>query len=111
MNNNSPLFLAFRRFRRHKLAIFSVCVLLTMILAVVFAPLFEMWLGVGANDVELGRKDGGIRVVGKGGVRLVESGGHHAKCGSCNGENGEGGVAFQSIGKGVRELPSEEGAK
>ena len=53
MNNNSPLFLAFRRFRRHKLAIFSVCVLLTMILAVVFAPLFEMWLGVGANDVDL----------------------------------------------------------
>jgi len=53
MNKNSPLFLAFRRFRRHKLAIFSVCVLLTMILAVVFAPLFEMWLGVGANDVDL----------------------------------------------------------
>jgi peptide/nickel transport system permease protein len=53
MNKNSPLFLAFRRFRRHKLAIFSVCVLLTMILAVVFAPLFEMWLGFGANDVDL----------------------------------------------------------
>jgi peptide/nickel transport system permease protein len=53
MNKNSPLFLAFRRFRRHKLAIFSVCVLLTMILAVVFAPLFEMWLGIGANDVDL----------------------------------------------------------
>jgi peptide/nickel transport system permease protein len=53
MNKNSPLFLAFRRFRRHKLAIFSVCVLLTMILAVVCAPLFEMWLGFGANDVDL----------------------------------------------------------
>ncbi len=53
MNKNSPLFLAFRRFRRHKLAIFSVCVLLSMVLAVVFAPLFEAWLGVGANDVDL----------------------------------------------------------
>jgi peptide/nickel transport system permease protein len=53
MNKNSPLFLAFRRFRRHKLAIFSICVLLTLILAVVFAPLFEMWLGIGANDVDL----------------------------------------------------------
>jgi peptide/nickel transport system permease protein len=53
MNNNSPLFLAIRRFRRHKLAIFSAFVLLTMILAVVFAPLFEIWLGVGANDVDL----------------------------------------------------------
>jgi peptide/nickel transport system permease protein len=53
MNKNSPLFLAIRRFRRHKLAIFSAFVLLTMILAVVFAPLFEIWLGVGANDVDL----------------------------------------------------------
>lgn len=53
MNNNSPLFLAIRRFRRHKLAIFSACVLITMILLVIIAPLFEIWLGVGANDVDL----------------------------------------------------------
>jgi peptide/nickel transport system permease protein len=53
MNNNSPLFLAIRRFRRHKLAIFSACVLVTMILLVIIAPLFEIWLGVGANDVDL----------------------------------------------------------
>ncbi|NCF50731.1 ABC transporter permease subunit [Gammaproteobacteria bacterium] len=53
MNNNSPLFLAIRRFRRHKLAIFSACVLVTMVLLVIIAPLFEIWLGVGANDVDL----------------------------------------------------------
>lgn len=53
MNKNSPLFLAIRRFRRHKLAIFSAGVLLTMILLVIFAPLVEKWLGVGANDVDL----------------------------------------------------------
>jgi len=53
MNKNSPLFLAIRRFRRHKLAIFSAGVLLTMILLVILAPLVEKWLGVGANDVDL----------------------------------------------------------
>lgn len=53
MNKNSPLFLAIRRFKRHKLAIFSAGVLLTMILLVVLAALFELWLGVGANDVDL----------------------------------------------------------
>jgi len=30
INQNSPLFLAMRRFRRHRLAIFSACVLLSM---------------------------------------------------------------------------------
>jgi peptide/nickel transport system permease protein len=53
MNRNSPLFLALRRFRRHKLAIFSAGILLTMILLVIIAPVFEAWLGVGANDVDL----------------------------------------------------------
>ena len=53
MNRNSPLFLALRRFRRHKLAIFSAGMLLTMILLVIIAPVFEAWLGVGANDVDL----------------------------------------------------------
>lgn len=53
MNRNSPLFLALRRFRRHKLAIASACVLLTMIGLVIAAPVFEIWLGVGANDVDL----------------------------------------------------------
>jgi peptide/nickel transport system permease protein len=53
MNQNSPLFLAIRRFRRHKLAIFSAVLLLTMIILVIAAPLFERWLGVGANDVDL----------------------------------------------------------
>ena len=53
MNQNSPLFLALRRFRRHKLAIFSAAVLLAMIVLVIIAPVFEYWLGVGANDVDL----------------------------------------------------------
>jgi peptide/nickel transport system permease protein len=53
MNRNSPLFLALRRFRRHRLAIFSAGMLLTMILLVIIAPVFEAWLGVGANDVDL----------------------------------------------------------
>jgi peptide/nickel transport system permease protein len=53
INQNSPLFLAMRRFRRHRLAIFSACVLLSMILLVIIAPLFETWLGVSANQVDL----------------------------------------------------------
>jgi peptide/nickel transport system permease protein len=53
INQNSPLFLAMRRFRRHRLAIFSACVLLSMILLVIIAPLFESWLGVSANQVDL----------------------------------------------------------
>ena len=53
MNNNSPLFLAIRRSRRHKPATTSACVLVTMVLLVIIAPLFEIWLGVGANDVDL----------------------------------------------------------
>ena len=53
MNKNSPLFLAIRRFKRHKLAIFSAGVLLSMVLLVILAPVFERWLGVGANDVDL----------------------------------------------------------
>jgi peptide/nickel transport system permease protein len=53
INQNSPLFLAMRRFRRHRLAIFSACVLLSMILLVIIAPLFELWLGVSANQVDL----------------------------------------------------------
>lgn len=53
MNRNSPLFLALRRFRRHKLAIFSASLLLMMVILVSVAPLFEQLLGVGANDVDL----------------------------------------------------------
>lgn len=53
INHNSPLYLAMRRFRRHKLAIFSAAVLLSMIALVMMAPLFELWLGVTANQVDL----------------------------------------------------------
>lgn len=53
MNNNSPLSLAIRRFRRHRLAIFSAGLLLLMIALVLAAPLFEIWLGVGANEVDI----------------------------------------------------------
>jgi len=53
VKNNSPLFLAVRRFRRHRLAIFSIGLLLLMIVLVMAAPLFEIWLGVGANEVDL----------------------------------------------------------
>lgn len=53
MNRNSPLFLALRRFRRHRLAIVSAGILLTMVVLVIIAPLFEQLLGVGANDVDL----------------------------------------------------------
>lgn len=53
MNRNAPLFLALRRFRRHKLAIISAGILLVMIVLVIAAPLFEQLLGTGANDVDL----------------------------------------------------------
>ena len=53
MKSNSPLSLAARRFRRHRLAIFSAGLLLLMIMLVMAAPLFEALLGVGANDVDL----------------------------------------------------------
>ena len=53
MSSNSPLALAARRFRRHRLAIFSAGLLLLMIVLVIAAPLFEAWLGVGANEVNL----------------------------------------------------------
>ena len=53
INQNSPLFLAMRRFRRHRLAIFSAVVLLSMIFLVIIAPIFENWLGVSANQVDL----------------------------------------------------------
>lgn len=53
INHNSPLYLAMGRFRRHRLAIFSACVLLAMIVLVMIAPLFELWLGVSANQVDL----------------------------------------------------------
>ncbi len=53
MNSNSPFVLAMRRFRRHKLAMASGVLLLAMIGTVVCAPLFEMLLGVDANQVDL----------------------------------------------------------
>ncbi len=52
-NSNSPFVLAMRRFRRHKLAMASGVLLLGMIGTVVCAPLFEMLLGVDANQVDL----------------------------------------------------------
>ncbi len=50
---NSPLWLAMRRFRRHKLAICSLLVLLLMIGLVSIAPLIEQSLGLDANQVDL----------------------------------------------------------
>ena len=53
MNNNSPLWLALRRFRRHKLAIFSLATLLFLITIVMLAPAIEKWFGLDANMVDL----------------------------------------------------------
>ncbi|UTW46408.1 ABC transporter permease [bacterium SCSIO 12696] len=53
MNQNSPLLLALRRFTRHKLAMTSGFILLLFIALALSAPLFEIWMGVGANDVNL----------------------------------------------------------
>ena len=50
---NSPLWLALRRFRRHKLAIGSLMVLLLMIGLVSMAPFIEQALGLDANQVDL----------------------------------------------------------
>jgi peptide/nickel transport system permease protein len=53
VNSNSPFLLAMRRFRRHRLAMASGLLLLGMIGMVACAPLFEMLLGVDANQVDL----------------------------------------------------------
>jgi peptide/nickel transport system permease protein len=53
MNNNSPLWLAVRRFRRHSLAIFSLATLMFLITIVTLAPIIEKWLGLDANLVDL----------------------------------------------------------
>ena len=53
MKSNSPLYLALRRFRRHKLAIGSLVMLLSMIVLVIAAPLIEYLLGVDAKAVDL----------------------------------------------------------
>jgi peptide/nickel transport system permease protein len=53
MNNNSPLWLALRRFRRHSLAIFSLFTLLLLIVLVMLAPTIEKLLGLDANMVDL----------------------------------------------------------
>ena len=53
MNNNSPLWLALKRFRRHRLAIFSLGTLLLFITIVMLAPTIEKWLGLDANMVDL----------------------------------------------------------
>jgi peptide/nickel transport system permease protein len=50
---NSPLWLAMRRFRRHKLAIFSLFILLGLIGLVALAPVIERLLGLDANMVDL----------------------------------------------------------
>jgi len=53
MNSNSPLWLALKRFRRHRLAIFSLGTLLLFITIVMLAPTIENWLGLDANMVDL----------------------------------------------------------
>jgi len=53
LRSNSPFLLAMRRFKRHKLAIASLVLLLSMIALVILAPLFEQLLGVDANHVDL----------------------------------------------------------
>jgi peptide/nickel transport system permease protein len=53
MNKNSPLWLALRRFRRHRLAIFSLFTLLFLITMVILAPTIEKMLGLDANMVDL----------------------------------------------------------
>ncbi len=53
MNRNSPLWLALKRFRRHKLAICSLLILLFLIILVVLAPTIEKLLGMDANMVDL----------------------------------------------------------
>jgi len=58
MNSNSPFVLAMRRFRRHKLAIASLALLVIMITTVIFAPLFEHLLGIDANQVDLFNQKG-----------------------------------------------------
>lgn len=53
MNSNSPMWLALRRFRRHRLAIFSLLTLLFLITMVMLAPAIEKLLGLDANMVDL----------------------------------------------------------
>ena len=53
MNPNSPLGLALRRFRRHRLAMFSLGVLTLLLVLVMSAGLIEQLLGVEANGVNL----------------------------------------------------------
>ncbi len=53
MNPNAPLLLALRRLRRHKLAMASAGVLITLIVIVMLAGIIERALGVDSNDVDL----------------------------------------------------------
>jgi peptide/nickel transport system permease protein len=53
MNPNSPLALALHRFRRHRLAMFSLGVLTLLLVLVMFAGQIEQLLGVEANGVDL----------------------------------------------------------
>ena len=53
MNPNAPLTLALRRFRRHKLALASGGVLVTLIILVVLAAQLESLLGLDATAVDL----------------------------------------------------------
>ena len=53
MNTSSPLWLALRRFRRHKLAIFSLLTLISFIAIVSLASTIEGALGLDANMVDL----------------------------------------------------------
>jgi peptide/nickel transport system permease protein len=53
MNTNSPLILALKRFRRHRLAIFSLAVLVVFIIVVILAPTIEKMLGLDSNVVDL----------------------------------------------------------
>lgn len=53
MNANTPLALALRRFRRHKLAIFSLGVLAVLFAIVLLASVIESLLGLDATEVDL----------------------------------------------------------
>ncbi len=48
-----PLHLTWRRFLRHRLALGGGCLLVVFSLFALAAPFFEIWLGVGMDDIDL----------------------------------------------------------
>ena len=53
LRSASPLFLRWRRFREHRIAVASGLVLLGLVAACFSAPLVEMWMGADASRVNL----------------------------------------------------------